>query len=387
MESRYTLSLLLILLSFLPLDGRHILGGSVAYKVVSHDLATTSLDIDFILIRDQMGGGANFDSQAEFGIYGVKNNVYTYLQSEMHSPQNIESLNLEYSADCPELFYEQGVYSFNISLPNTSFDYYVIGHQRCCRTSNISNIINPGETGFALSITIYPKAFEYTDRANPLSPLSIPFLLNSQEEHEVDLSIDDIYIKEYRLTRPAVAGGISGVNFGDPNACDGITPDPQNCRPPYALAEYADETHPYGVESDANLDKVFGELKVTIPAVGIILFEMTVDRYMEDELLSSTNSQWTTTSSTCTMPLSTNVDSSCKEINLTPNPAYHTIRTSCLLTDIVVFDVLGRQVMLLDKMEANEGVSIVALDIGIYTLRGKSENGNLIELQFVKSGL
>ena len=385
MKSRYAIILLFVIFSFLSLDAKHILGGSANYRVTGQSATASTLSIEFVIIRNAQGGGASFDSPAQFGIYGFKNNQYTYLAIASTNPSSIELLDLEYPDSCPELSYETGVYSFDVSLPNSTYDSYVISHQRCCRDNGLSNISNPEESGLALSITIYPKAFEFIEKAREIPMSSIPFLLNNMDEHTLDLSIDDPYTKEYLLTTPSTAGGTSGVTFGDPEACDGIVPNPQNCLPPYGIVDFKDDANPYGLGADVSLDKENGDFIVDIPTVGINLFEITINRFDNGELLSSVNSQWTTTISTCEEALNINELSSNQSIQLAPNPALNTIYTSDLLRNIVVFDPLGNKVMTIDKMDATEEISITKLSAGLYFLNATAENGEIVNLQFVKS--
>lgn len=367
------------------MSARHILGGTVAYQVVNNGSQFAIVDIDFTIIRNANGGGANFDSPANFGVYGVKNNTYTYLTATLVNPSNMEVLDLDYPEFCPELSYEKAIYSFEVGLPKTSYDYFVISHQRCCRDAGVSNIINPEESGFALSVTLYSNAFEAMERAFELSTSSMPFLLNSMEEHELDLSIDDPFTKEYLLTTPTTAGGIAGVTFGDPEACDGIVPNPENCPPPYGVVQYIDDANPYGINSEVNLDKMNGEFNVSIPNVGITLFELTVNRFEDGELLSSVNSQWMTTTSTCEEALSTGDNLSDEEVKLAPNPASNTIYSSSTLKDVVIYDLLGNKVLSIERMEKNKEISILDLSSGLYMLKGAKEDGELVNLQFIKS--
>jgi len=386
MKSRFTLGILLVFLSVFSLNAKHILGGSAAYKVSNQNELNSTIDCEFNMFKDNSGGGANFDNNASFGIYGVKNNEYTFLyevQSGFEDVQTIEQLN---PGDCPLFDYSSATYKFSATLPNSTYDYYVISYQRCCRAGAVSNIMNPDESGFALSITIYPIAFSYPEKANALSASSIPFLLSSQNESTIDLDLDDMYTKEYMLTTPVSAGGVAGVSFGDPEACDGITPNPINCPPPFGNVEYVDQDNPYGIDSEVNIDKELGELSIHIPTNGITLFEMTVNRYVDGILLSRINNQWTTITSMCTFgPLSVSEDPDCNEARLAPNPSSNSIFSTCLLTDITIIDALGRNVRTIEKMESQEEISIVDLSTGVYRLSGTNQNGDLIKLQFVKS--
>jgi hypothetical protein len=371
---------------FQNLSARHLLGGSAAYQVLSKNAAFSTLDLEFFLIRNNLGGGANFDSQAEFGIFGFKNNEYKYLTTVYASFGDIEAISLNFAEDCPELSYSQTSYTLSIDLPNSEYEHYLIGYVRCCGSADVSNIINADEMGLALSIKIYPKAFEYSERAEGISVSKLPYLLNNQEFYEWDLSIEDDYIKEYRLTAPSVGGGVAGVNFGDPRACDGITPDPQNCPPPYDSVEYLDIDNPYGIGSDVDIDKDLGQLSVQIPVVAMTLFQVSIDRFIEGELLSTINTQWITTSSTCNVePLTVTEDDHCKALFIAPNPSSASIHASCALKEIVIYDMFGRRVKSLEKMQVNEKVVIKELNHGIYIIKGKRENGDYVNLSFVKS--
>ena len=54
-----------------PVFTRHIVGGDIKYTCVSSnsDQQTTTFAVSFTMYRDVLGGGANYDLNAQFGIY------------------------------------------------------------------------------------------------------------------------------------------------------------------------------------------------------------------------------------------------------------------------------------------------------------------------------
>src|SRR5690606_5122180 len=46
----------------------------------------------------------------------------------------------------PNVCVEEGLYTFEITLPATSENYYIV-HQRCCRKQTLTNINDPRTTG------------------------------------------------------------------------------------------------------------------------------------------------------------------------------------------------------------------------------------------------
>ncbi|MDF1695157.1 MAG: T9SS type A sorting domain-containing protein [Saprospiraceae bacterium] len=386
MKPRFTFTLLILLFSLCQIQAKHLLGGTVSYKVLGKSSSSTQVEISFFMYKDDTGGGANFDSFAPFGVYGANGNNYNFLFTINENPSNVEQIEIMSTDSCSFLSYSVARYTFEVELPNSTYEKYVIGYVRCCTATNISNI-DPMESGMALALTLYPAAFEFEEEAKVVPVTSIPFFTGEYIDTLIDMSIDDEYTKEYLLTRPLVGGGIAGVNFGDPQACDGITPNPLNCPPPYAGVVYLDEDTPYGMGSEVNLDAMTGEFHFNIPTLGIILFEMTINRYAEGEILSSVNHRWTTNTSVC---IETNVEepepSFCQDIKIIPNPTADFISVNCNILDVVILDATGKVVKKYDAFLFGLSTDVSDLSNGLYTVKATTFDEEPITLRFVKTG-
>ena len=382
---RTLLGLFFFLLFSISLNSRHLVGGTAAYKVKGNNGVVSAVEIDFYILRDELGGGANFDNPATIGVYGYKFGNYSLLSTLSINTNEVIPINLNYGAQCPLLEYSLGKYSFDVTLSNTEYEHYLISYTRCCRPPVISNISNPDEAGFAVTLMIYREAFEFDDRANELDFNALPYLVDIKKASSIELGIDDAYIKKYNLSTPFSVGGVDGVNSGDPTACTGITPDPAQCPPPYGFVEYLDAANHYGIGSEVNVDENDGMLDVLLPMIGNTLIELTIDRYsVNDMILSSVRAQWNTTSADCDAILSAS-DAFIQKINVMPNPVQDILQLTETIHNVQIVDVSGRVVQYLKSIEAFVNVDVQNISPGFYTILGETNDGKQARLTFIKS--
>ena len=382
---RILLGVFFFFLFSISVSSRHLVGGTAAYEVRWNNGVLSKVEIDFYILRDELGGGANFDNPATIGIYGHKFGNYSLITTLAINTDEVIPINLNYGSECPQLAYSLGKYSFDVNLNNTEYDHYLISYTRCCRPQEISNILDPGEAGFAVTLMIYTEAFEFNERAKELDFNALPYLVDIKNTSSIELGIDDDYIKKYSLSTPFSVGGVDGVNSGDPMACTGITPDPAQCPPPYNFIQYLDVDNHYGMGSEVSVDENEGVLDILLPMIGNTLIELTVDRYSEDDvLLSSVRAQWNTTSADCDAILSAS-EAFGEELNVIPNPAYNQIYLTEALQNVSIFDVSGRLIRSVNKIKASEKVDIASLVPGFYAILGERPNGTKVRLTFIKS--
>ena len=92
MKIYFRLLSLFCVLGVLPVKAAHIIGGEVTYRCISVNNVQkrTRFAVTFIMYRDSKGGGANFDVDAEFGLYkSTGNNDWKYVKSFSASPRDI----------------------------------------------------------------------------------------------------------------------------------------------------------------------------------------------------------------------------------------------------------------------------------------------------------
>ncbi len=72
------ITLLLIFGSFISLQSRHIIGGTVEYAVISVVGDLVNIDVTFHVYRDATTGGAQFDQTINIGVFGKTGSGINY---------------------------------------------------------------------------------------------------------------------------------------------------------------------------------------------------------------------------------------------------------------------------------------------------------------------
>ncbi|MFZ1703165.1 MAG: PKD domain-containing protein [Saprospiraceae bacterium] len=237
----------LILVAFLPKDSwaLHIVGGDVTYSCLGQTNNTVRFRVTFTMYRDVIGGGAPFDNDARFGIYIGNNNNWRFVSQVID--QNVKSVTtipIITSNPCliapSNVRVEKGEYQFDVALPISQNESYMIAYQRCCRNTTISNLINPGDAGAAFTVIITPFA-QQTCNNSPTFNDFPPVVICNNEFINFDHSASDQDGDQlvYEFCAPLTAGGKDGTGQGSPFSCTGVTPDPINCRPPFNQVTFA----------------------------------------------------------------------------------------------------------------------------------------------------
>lgn len=221
------------------LSAKHIIGGEVTYECVgiNNTNNTVTFELTFVMYRDCAGGGAGFE-QARFGIYEGFGSNWDWKQTVISNPGFAEPVEAE-DNPCIEvpanLCVEKATYVFDITLP-ISNNSYIIAYQRCCRNNSILNIVAPEDTGAAFTVEIRPAAQQICNNSPVFNDFP-PILICEGEPLVFDHSASDVegHSLTYKFCSPLNGGGPFGSNEtpGNPNACDGIIPEPSNCPPPY----------------------------------------------------------------------------------------------------------------------------------------------------------
>ena len=145
-------------------DAKHIYGAYFEYVITDTSSMRSIIDIKFTMFRDIDGNGAPFDNPASFGIYRKKNDTWEFfdLVSRQHTPiELISTYNANPFYYNSETFYlEKTTYEFSVINIDASYDYMIV-YQRCCRSADIINLINPDNLGFGMTLEIYKEAFQY----------------------------------------------------------------------------------------------------------------------------------------------------------------------------------------------------------------------------------
>ncbi len=240
---RFTFILFAIIVFVFGADAKHIVGGEVTYKVLSTDSVLggkANYEIKFTIHRDALSGGADFDPIAYFGIYKLIDNDWQFYARFEAGVENIETIKNIYNP-CFEspanIRYEKGEYILRLTLPIIDVPYQIT-YQRCCRTNNLVNIVDPEATGATYYIEIYPQA-QIEGNSSPEFKNYPPSVLCADVFLEFDHSATDAEgdSLSYEYFTPKHGGGLAGSDTGtsgQANACNGVSPIPdENCEPPF----------------------------------------------------------------------------------------------------------------------------------------------------------
>lgn len=223
----------------------HIVGGDVTYRCLGTSGNLVRFRITFTMYRDVIGGGAPFDNDAKFGIYIGNNNSWRFVNQVINqNVRNVSTIPIVTPNPCliapSNIRVERGEYEFDVSLPISQTDSYMIAYQRCCRNTTISNLINPGDAGAAFTVIITPFA-QQTCNSSPTFNDFPPVVICNNEFINFDHSASDADGDQlvYEFCAPLTAGGKDGTGQGSATACTGVTPDPMNCLPPFNQVTFA----------------------------------------------------------------------------------------------------------------------------------------------------
>jgi len=158
------ISILSILCMGYSLDiyAAHIVGGDVSYSFLSFSNNNTQVNyrVRFNMYLDNFSPGADFEEQAEFGVYQRQaDGSWAFFDSRIADPQNA-GIIIQDDNPCLDELDDVGVqsafYEFDVTLDIVDQDY-MIAYQLCCRNRSSSNIDN-NVVGSVFNIIISPEA-------------------------------------------------------------------------------------------------------------------------------------------------------------------------------------------------------------------------------------
>lgn len=300
MRKSLFLHAILILLSQ-GLSARHIIGGDFSYTCLSIDNRQNTFTISCTLkvYRDCYGGGALFDNPATIGIFRIEDpSNYTFISKE--DAPLVSSRLLANNNPCVQVpgnvCVEEGVYIFRKTLPLSNKSYY-ISYQRCCRNETISNIILPGDQGAVYFMEITPdgqRLCNNSPKFKTFPPILICQGLPINYDHSVTDQEGDLVT--YEFCSPFTAGGKAGSMEGPPGGsamdCDGVTPDPIRCKPPFQTVQFRAPTYtrisPLGGSPAVILNPTNGLISGTPTTLGQFVVGVCIKEYRNGVLLSIT---------------------------------------------------------------------------------------------------
>ena len=282
--------LVIFLLTTALAEGRHIIGGDVTYICAGEDPQMPGNKLYIItmtIFRDcNCTNCAGFDSApgeftaATVTIYrGSEQSPFDVI--DLDAP-DISPVNVNISNPClivpPNICVEQGVYTFQLSLPEIDSSYH-IAYQRCCRNNTITNIIDPGDTGATFVGEITGLA-QSSCNNSPVFNDYPPAVICANELLVVDASATDVDGDQlvYSLCAPLQGGD-------DQN----LAPNP-DAPPPYEPVDFVVPAFtpfsPLGGSPPVSIDPATGLLTGVPTLQGQFVVGICVSEFRNGQLIS-----------------------------------------------------------------------------------------------------
>lgn len=231
--NHFKLRTLLTLISiFLVSQGfsTHIRGGEMSYKCIG----SYQIEIKLTVYNDCDTRLPAADYSAVIGLFDAFNHTLIKTINVVQDPIKIKYVNLDSNIACNwKLCVVKTTYTDTVSLRYWRNTGCIFAYQRCCRGTNVSNLINSNDQGMTVSLEITPEALRTCNNSptflNP--PPMVSHISDSMEVAvtAIDEEGDNLF---YSLHAPFIGGG-KAVGYG-PNS-----PKPDTLSfPPYDTVTY-----------------------------------------------------------------------------------------------------------------------------------------------------
>ncbi len=361
---------------------RHIIGGEIYYTCLGVQNGSMEIKATMKIYRDCGAlDAAGFDNPAIIGIYTINPaNQYSFYVREswpLISMKTLTSYN-PCVVTPPNICVEEGIYEKTFKLPLSNNSYFM-AYQRCCRNQSITNIITPGDFGAAYTLLITPEAQRSCDNSPRFNNFP-PILICNNKPLLFDHSVNDIEGDSvvYEFCSPYHAGGKRGSNElpGAPDACDGVTPNPSFCLPPFGSvifkAPFYSFQRPMGGNPIITIDSQTGLISGTPINLGQFVVGVCVKEFRNGNLLTITQRDFQFNVIECQKNLSAGIISDSIQagdqyiVNACGDKTVVLKNTSTLESNIRtydwIFDINGTQ-----QQYKTKDLSLTLPDLGTYT--------------------
>lgn len=363
-------------------SGLHIIGGDVVYRCLGVNSSTNQVkfEITFTMYRDSKSGGADFDNPANFGVYRGSGNRWTYVRTITNiTVRNKKEIDINNDNPCilvpANVGVQSGTYVFEITLPIID-ESYMLSFQRCCRNNTVLNLVDPGGTGAAFTTEITPESQRMCNNS-PVFEKFPPVVICVNRPINFNHSAKDIDGDSlvYEFCAPLTAGGTEGTNGGNAQSCNGVTPNPSRCPPPYEKVTFRSPGYsfdkPMGGDPIVFIDPVTGIIGGSPNVLGQYVVGVCVKEYRNGVLLSTLRRDFQFNVTTCEQAVHADIKATHKDgrdftINSCGNQTINFINLS---TDVRYiknyyweFDINGDK-----KTFSTRDVSITFPGVGNYT--------------------
>jgi gliding motility-associated-like protein len=255
----------------------HIIGGDIYYNY----LGNNQYRFFITLYRDCNSTGAAYDNPLALTIFLANGAVFQNL--DVPFPGSItlpNTFNNPCATPPSNICVERAIYTIVVTLPPVVGGYNV-SYQRCCRGPNITNLINPDDTGITLTTHVPGSETGFTVNSSPRFTNYPPILLCNTEQlifNHVATDPDGDQLV-YSLVTP-----FAGANS--------VNPMPNQAPPPPYIPVQWDATYsalnPMGAGSTSSINASTGILNVTPSMVGLFVVGVRVQEYRNGVLIGET---------------------------------------------------------------------------------------------------
>lgn len=274
----------------------HIVGGYMSYQCIGGD----DYRFTMVLYRDCFSNGAPFDSDAGAPFPGTVS-VFVGTDSTpimgsllLDAPEvtlvKLNSLTGNCISGPTNLCIEEGVYTFDLTLPATIEPVHVV-YQRCCRTATTTNIEFPGSVGMTFTQTIFPEARAVCNNSPVFNnkPMMCSVIDLGLYYHYHSLHDPDGDELSYSFCSPLIGGGDNITNATAPS---GVAPDP-DLPPPFGEVGFLPPIYspqmPIPGSPHFQINETSGVMIGRGSIIGSFVYGICVDERRNGVLLSTTN--------------------------------------------------------------------------------------------------
>lgn len=295
LSMRYSLTIVLIFVLHWNTIATHIVGGVFSLQYISGNRYQLKLRV----YRDALNGAANFDPVVSVGIFDLATNAKkNELQLNLTSSVVLPFTGTPCQTALPPGITEEGRYidtiTLNPSIYNNTAGYY-FSYERCCRNGVISNILNPGDAGISIYMTIpSPRLYRNSTPDLNMNP-NVLFCVEKETVYNLSFTDADGDQVRYSMTTP-----INGT-------LDQNTPVSNNPAPgPYPLiswkAPFNEQQQVFGTP-DLSISPNTGQISVTPLNPGIFAVAFKVEEFRNNVKLGEVHLELQITVANCPQPI------------------------------------------------------------------------------------
>lgn len=285
----------------------HIVGGEMFYD----HLGGNQYRITVKLYRDCLSDGAEFDPQLPVTVFNGSNTQLTTFTIPFPGSNN---LPVQFSNPCvtipSDICVEEAIYEKVVTLPASS-NGWTLSYQRCCRGPNVLNLVDPGNTGLTLTVSI-PAQSSVPTNSSPRFKNFPPLLLCANDDLNFDHSATDPDgdVLEYELCTP-FGGGSSFSPAPNP-----ASPPPYN---PVIWATGTSATSPF-TSGSITIDQNTGQMVASPGAQGLYAVGVCVNEFRNGVLIGTSRRDFLFRVMNCEITM---------QAEITPQPQLSTFTSYC----------------------------------------------------------